>query len=197
VCEARCQCPQKKSIWDPEAKQCVRSNDECIIPDASTVKDIPLLPSPAKDDRSDQECLGDHGSNTAIVPLARQCPPATPKCVGGVCTKDITLLPSPPKDDRSDQECLGDHGSIVPLARQCTPDKPKCVGGICTTYVDEDPSRFCTDGEWLFKKPSKRGIKDCKWVGKKPHGRQGRCKKEDDRGTKAEEICMAACNSCV
>jgi hypothetical protein len=148
VCEARCQCPQKKSIWDPEAKQCVRSNDECIIPDASTVKDIPLLPSPAK-------------------------------------------------DDRSDQECLGDHGSIVPLARQCTPDKPKCVGGICTTYVDEGNARFCTDGEWLFKKPSKRGIKDCKWVGKKPHGRQGRCEKEDDRGTKAEEICMAACNSCV
>lgn len=101
TCVARCQCPQQKPIWDPEAKQCVRSNDECIIPDASMEvtppppspslsptppSPPPSTPSPPKEGGSDQECLGDYGSDTVIVPLARQCPQDTPKCVGGVCT---------------------------------------------------------------------------------------------------------------
>merc|ERR1711990_1356496 len=51
---------------------------------------------------------------------------------------------------------------------------------------------FALMGSGCSRSPVNVVSKIASGLEKKPHGRQGRCKKEDDRGTKAEEICMAA-----
>jgi ubiquitin len=132
------------------------------------------------------------GGKVSITPIKVTPPPKV------TITLAPSLSPTPPSPPPSppSPECRGDHGSntdIVPLALQCPEATPKCAGGVCTT-ADWGSEMFCQDGLWFFRKPSKRVKKDCNWVGQKP---RKRCKKKDADGTKAEKICMAACDSCV